>query len=107
MVALAEPEAATDIEVPYLPLGVEEGAPWETAQIDFWESSADSPAFIGASRSGKTRTGCGKMLSNMLYYRETQKIIRLADLATLNEDHKEPGPTALVVRYREVVRKSA
>ena len=64
-----------DIAVRYQPLGYEtacgcgcgqKDAPYETVQIDFWESEADTPAFVGATRSGKTMTGAAKLNRNIL-----------------------------------------
>ena len=64
-----------DIAVRYQPLGYEtacgcgcgqKDAPYETVQIDFWESEADTPAFVGATRSGKTMTGAAKLYRNIL-----------------------------------------
>jgi hypothetical protein len=57
-----------DIIVPYQPLGYEDGAPYHTVQEDFYESTARTPAFIGAARAGKTMTGGGKGFSNVLTY---------------------------------------
>lgn len=65
------------IIIPYQPLGYEDRAPYETVQIDFWETEADTPALVGASRSGKTMTGAGKGLRNTL--REWQEHKRLVN----------------------------
>lgn len=64
-----------EIEVPFQPLGYEEDAPYQTVQIDFWESEARTPAMVGAARLGKTMTGAGKMLANVLRHQTNGLII--------------------------------
>jgi hypothetical protein len=64
-----------DIFVDYLPLGDEEGAPYETVQQDFFYAPENTPALVGATRGGKTVTGAGKNVSNTLQYQTNGLVV--------------------------------
>jgi len=94
------------IRVHYDPLGYEKAcgcgcgqkdAPYETVQIDFWESEAFSPAFIAARSTGKTLTGAAKTFKNVLKYR--------SDALVVGPRYESQVRAVLVPKYLEIIPK--
>jgi len=86
-----------EIVVPYLPLGYEPGAPCETAQIDFWESTAFSPAFLAARGAGKTLSGAAKTLKNILEFGSNALVV--------GPRYESQVRAVLVEKYLELIPK--
>ncbi len=86
-----------DIIVPYQPLGQEDNAPCETVQIDFWDSEAFAPAFLAARGAGKTLSGAGKTVKNVLLYR--------SDALVVGPRYESQVRAVLVPKYLEIIPK--
>lgn len=86
-----------DIIVPYQPLGQEDNAPCETVQIDFWDSEAFAPAFLAARGAGKTLSGAGKTVKNVLLHR--------SDALVVGPRYESQVRAVLVPKYLEIIPK--